>query len=232
MIFPGNWGYSSSISPSTQASRSLPHTDELGFAAVHTSYEMESLEGHRFTQLQNGETQFFPRASYSTCSRVEYPGVNRTLAMPLELSRPANLTGQVQTDNVDQGLRMAFSHSAYCGPHFTPGSLNPGMSNSPHSLALSFHSSWPPQQVLQIRQRKKRVPYSKHQITELERAFEENRFLTPEIRQNISVKLGLTERQVKIWFQNQRQKEKKLLLRQPSGTSGPLVASTIGAGQT
>ncbi|MGH0136088.1 UNVERIFIED_CONTAM: hypothetical protein FKN15_030764 [Acipenser sinensis] len=61
------------------------------------------------------------------------------------------------------------------------------------------------------RKRKKRIPYSNHQKAELEKVFEKNHFLTPEIRFNISSKLALTERQVKIWFQNQRQKEKKRL---------------------
>ncbi|XP_072435268.1 homeobox protein Hox-C12-like isoform X2 [Chiloscyllium punctatum] len=82
---------------------------------------------------------------------------------------------------------------------------------NPNNQALGLASHWSTSQNPTHRQRKKRIPYSKQQIAELEMAFENNRFLTPEVRLNISFRLGLTERQVKTWFQNQRQKEKKLL---------------------
>nr|CBY85303.2 HoxA14 homolog [Neoceratodus forsteri] len=227
MIFPGNLGYASSLQQSAQASRSYPfNPDELGFTVIHPTYEMDTLEAHRYSQLQNGESQFPPRVPHPTCSRAECPGVSRVLPKSMELPRFPHLT-QDQTDSVDPDFRLVFPHSAYCGQQFTAGSLNPGTNNSPHSLGLSFHSPWPAHQVMQSRQRKKRVPYTKYQITELEKAFEVNRFLTPESRQHIAVKLGLTERQVKIWFQNQRQKEKKLLLRQPAGISSS-VTSPIG----
>ncbi|XP_043922143.1 homeobox protein Hox-B9a-like [Protopterus annectens] len=224
MIFPRNLGYSS-LSPPSQPSRSYPFSpEELGFTVVHPTYEMETLEAHRYSQLQNGESQFPPRFPHPTCPRVECPGVSRVLPKTVELPRYPHIT-QDQTDSTEPDYRVVFPHSAYCGQHFPAGSLNLGTTNSPHSIGLNFHSPWPAHQVLQNRQRKKRVPYTKYQIAELEKAFEENRFLTPESRQVIAVKLGLTERQVKIWFQNQRQKEKKLLHRQPVGISSSVTVA-------
>uniref|UniRef100_A0A803YL13 Homeobox domain-containing protein n=1 Tax=Meleagris gallopavo TaxID=9103 RepID=A0A803YL13_MELGA len=57
---------------------------------------------------------------------------------------------------------------------------------------------------------KYRVVYTDHQRLELEKEFHYSRYITIRRKAELASSLGLSERQVKIWFQNRRAKERKI----------------------
>ncbi|XP_008848698.1 homeobox protein CDX-4 [Nannospalax galili] len=78
---------------------------------------------------------------------------------------------------------------------------------------------------------KYRVVYTDHQRLELEKEFHCNRYITIRRKSELAVNLGLSERQVKIWFQNRRAKERKMIKKKISQfeNSGGSVQSDSGS---
>ncbi|CAN9508634.1 unnamed protein product [Ophioblennius macclurei] len=73
--------------------------------------------------------------------------------------------------------------------------------------------------------RKPRTIYSSLQLQALHQRFQQTQYLALPERADLAAKLGLTQTQVKIWFQNKRSKYKKIM-KHGSGSEGDHVHST------
>jgi len=76
---------------------------------------------------------------------------------------------------------------------------------------------------------KYRVVYSDHQRLELEKEFHYTRYITIRRKSELAQALQLSERQVKIWFQNRRAKDRKQKKKVDSGTPNSSGMNTPGS---
>lgn len=78
------------------------------------------------------------------------------------------------------------------------------------------------------KEKKGRATFSGNQIEELEKAFQATQYLTTAERARLADRLGLTDNQVKIWFQNRRTKCRRTAWKTKQSVTSPTATSPPG----
>ncbi|XP_060643310.2 homeobox protein Nkx-6.3 [Anolis sagrei] len=73
-----------------------------------------------------------------------------------------------------------------------------------------------------------RPTFTGHQIFALEKTFEQTKYLAGPERARLAYSLGMSESQVKVWFQNRRTKWRKKSALEPSSSSSPRAGTGPG----
>ncbi|CAO1432537.1 unnamed protein product [Diamesa serratosioi] len=143
----------------------------------------------------------------------QYPQVSATKIIRLDKQRLLQAPKAPLRILYTNSIRSSYPSEAY--PSTGKCSTITGSSGI-GSATPSNPLEWP-NQVVTVR--KKRKPYSKFQTLELEKEFLFNAYVSKQKRWELARNLNLTERQVKIWFQNRRMKNKKNSQRQQANTN-------------
>ena len=146
------------------------------------------------------ECHFIPGYEAGTCSRE---GI---------VNGAVSHNGIVNSNSTSHYVDQLASVTSGTVPMFSPPlgtsipSLSPSTITNPRSLPQLKDIHQSVEDEKKKSQKKGRATFSGTQIDELEKAFHVSQYLSTHDRHILAERLGLTENQIKIWFQNRRTK--------------------------
>ncbi|KAI5627757.1 H2.0-like homeobox protein isoform X1 [Silurus asotus] len=212
-------GARAQVHPAASPLRPSPLAPDASVFAGRVSAASASYHRHGLHLTSVARTTFFSQSVPPLSSKDLKFGIDRILSTEFEAKSKESSSLRDHTSVVSPN-RQSVSMQPSTGQYFT--AIEPGMSDASSIISSSRHSghqyqdTFPgPYAVLtkdtmpQTYKRKRswsRAVFSNLQRKGLEKRFEIQKYVTKPDRKQLAAMLGLTDAQVKVWFQNRRMK--------------------------